>query len=340
MLTWITGFHRPFALSNPAIAYPLKTDIVSLPVVAIISLILPAAVIAIVNLSSAVLSRSRPRNVPLVATLPSIAWEIHAGWLGLCAALASSLFITAGLKDMVGKPRPDLLARCEPDVANLAKYIVGGLGTTLESVAAPLVSSDICQQKDSSTLNDGFAAFPSGHSSFSSAGMVYLTLWLIARWNVSVSRPDLQSLRFVRAAPNSDGQPGKENATQPAAPFWITALSFSPIILVLFICSSRYADFHHAGIDIFAGAAIGTFFAWFSFRLYHAFPRRVRNTLAWSPREDSNAFLTQNAADIGFYEETVFGSGHFELRQFNADGTVRGTTGDSRDLMLNGQQPV
>ena len=72
--------------------------------------------------------------------------------------------IVTGLKSIIGKPRPDMLARCNPDVANLDQYVVGGYGNA-ELPGLVLVDQLICQQTDRSVLNDGFRSFPSGHSS-------------------------------------------------------------------------------------------------------------------------------------------------------------------------------
>ena len=83
--------------------------------------------------------------------------------MGLGLALASTFMITDAMKNLYGKPRPDLLSRCMPDIANAAKYVVGGFANTVQE--GILVSYQICTQPDQSILNDGFAAFPSGHSS-------------------------------------------------------------------------------------------------------------------------------------------------------------------------------
>lgn len=284
-MTYISGFHRPFSLTDDALSYPNKTDIVSLPVVAIVSIAGPAAVIVLLNLLTYFSSsRRNDRSLSLRDSLRIIAWETHAGWLGLCAGLAVTLFVTAGLKDMVGKPRPDLLARCQPDLTNIDKYIVGGFGVTLDSEAPPFVSYAICQQKDRHFLDDGFAAFPSGHSSFSSAGMVYLSLWLCARWSIAIPFLDRRPARHSRSA-------AEISSTRSAPPLWQVATALGPIFVALFICSSRYADFHHAGFDIIAGAVIGTIFGYASFRLYHLPVRRSAGALTWGPRSTKHALV-------------------------------------------------
>lgn len=105
------------------------------------------------------------------------------GWLGLALALLSAWFFTEGMKNMYGKPRPDLLSRCEPDTENAQKYVVGGFAG--ESINGHLFSADICQQKDSYKLNNRFRSYPSGLSSSSAAGPIYTSLFL-AKFAVTI----------------------------------------------------------------------------------------------------------------------------------------------------------
>ncbi|KAF2152196.1 PAP2-domain-containing protein [Myriangium duriaei CBS 260.36] len=329
VLNRINGFHRPFSVQDASIAFPLKNDIISLPVVAIVSAIGPAAVIGVLSATSALLRRRRRAQASSTLFARSAAWELQVGWLGLAFALATTLFVTSGLKDMVGKPRPDLLARCHPDLANLESYIVGGFGTRLDSDAPPLVSSAICMQANKKVLDDGFAAFPSGHSSFSCAGMVYLSLWLCAKWAVAIPVLGRYS------------QPRAEARTNEASPpLWQVAVCMAPIGVALFICSTRYADFHHAGVDIIAGAILGTVLAWSSFRLFHLPVRRGSGLLAWGPRSPHQAFLAGNGALRKLHdEEQARDAAGYELR--DTPHTIRGPSGSSHEPIIEhagGQQ--
>jgi diacylglycerol diphosphate phosphatase/phosphatidate phosphatase len=83
--------------------------------------------------------------------------------LGLVTSLLVTSFITDTVKNTVGRPRPDLLARCIPRE-----------GTPLHE----LVDWDVCTQTNRPHLEDGFRSFPSGHSAWSWAGLGYLTLFL------------------------------------------------------------------------------------------------------------------------------------------------------------------
>ncbi len=90
-------------------------------------------------------------------------WEWNAGWMGLGLSLAIAFLITDGTKNLVGKPRPDLLARCNPDFSRLLSSTAGGIGDQVDE-GINLISWTICRNPGS-TLDDGFRSFPSGHSS-------------------------------------------------------------------------------------------------------------------------------------------------------------------------------
>lgn len=83
--------------------------------------------------------------------------------MGLGLSLAVAFMITNGTKNLVGRPRPDLLARCDPDLSRLLNSTVGGVGNQVDE-GINLVSWTICRNPGS-TLDDGFRSFPSGHSS-------------------------------------------------------------------------------------------------------------------------------------------------------------------------------
>ncbi len=320
VLNYISGYHRPFSLTDIAISYPDKPNIVSLPVLVLVALVAPAGIIFLLCLVSRFLGVTyNPHRRKWLQTL----WEIHAGLIGLCASLAGTLFITSGLKDMVGKPRPNLLARCDADLSRISGFVIGGFETSA------LVTSGICQQTDKRLLDDSFAAFPSGHSSFSCAGLVYLTLWLCARFSLSIPYLD----HNVRDPDCTRVSKPSTTRGQSAPPLWQLAAALFPTVVTIFICSSRYADFHHAGFDIICGAILGTAFAFSSFRLYHLPIRRSRGVLAWGERSRSQAFFSssvQHKQGVGVGEG--FSHGAYSSRD----------TGDNYELRdtEEGENPV
>ena len=219
-------------------------------------------------------------------------WEWNAGWLGLGLAVVGAFFFTSGVKAVVGKPRPNLIARCQPDISQIATYAVSGLGQKLNE-APVFVSAGICQNPDRSVIQDGFAAFPSGHSSFAFAGFMYFTLWLCAKLAVAV--PD-----FLPRRDKSDYSTlgyGKERADanhgplySPAAPpIYLLVIAFIPFCSATYIAASRWADNQHTGWDILAGTVIGIFFGWLGFRWYFPSLQSLR-AVSWAPRSKNRTF--------------------------------------------------
>lgn len=132
-------------------------------VLVLAGLVAPAVIILLVTLIF-IPGRTVNKNTPRSLIWKRKLWEWNAGWMGLGVSLAGVYVATQGLKDLYGKPRPDLLDRCDPDLSNIAAYAVSGLGERLMG-APTLVTWEICQNKSDMLRVDGFASFPSGHSS-------------------------------------------------------------------------------------------------------------------------------------------------------------------------------
>ena len=239
--------------------------------------------------------------------------------MGLGLALATALLITEGVKDIIGRPRPDLLARCDPDISQIRRYTVSGYNAMQES--GVLVSSGICRQTDRSLLDDGFASFPSGHSScklcpyrasdtrltsiVSFAGLTYLTLFLCAKFAISIPflAPQNSAVALSTTAFGSEPSPHTSQRqtdvrnTPPthlfnraaAPPVYLLILAFFPVGVATFVAGSRFSDFRHHGFDVIAGSIIGLVCAWFGFRWYHL-PVRQGAGWAWGARSRERAF--------------------------------------------------
>ena len=147
----------------------------------IATVVVPVAVIIIVSLVL-VPGLSTPLGVPRSLIWRRRLWELYASLLSYGLGMASQWFIINGLKNLCGKPRPDLLARCQPDLQNVAQYVVGGIANITSN--GQLVSAAICTNADTSLLNDGFRSYPSGHSSSSAAGLGYIALFLAFKLGV------------------------------------------------------------------------------------------------------------------------------------------------------------
>lgn len=72
---------------------------------------------------------------------------------GLFMGFTITGVVTQVVKMGVGRPRPDMLSRCQPYEGAHDAPVYG------------LSNYTICTQTDAHLLNDGFKSFPSGHSS-------------------------------------------------------------------------------------------------------------------------------------------------------------------------------
>jgi diacylglycerol diphosphate phosphatase/phosphatidate phosphatase len=95
-------------------------------------------------------------------------WDFHNSSLGLTLALALTGSITQVIKVTVGRPRPDLLDRCQPPPG-------------LNDPEYRLFDSSICTQTDTYIMRDGFRSFPSGHSSMAFAGLGFFAFYLAGK---------------------------------------------------------------------------------------------------------------------------------------------------------------
>lgn len=100
--------------------------------------------------------------------------------------LAMSLFLTATvtnvLKLLIGRPRPDFLARCIPKD-----------GTSVSD----WVSYEVCTNDDWSILMDGFKSCPSGHTSLSFAVYFYVACFVAGQ--MKVFHPGMHLYKMVIA---------------------------------------------------------------------------------------------------------------------------------------------
>ncbi|DBA69975.1 TPA: hypothetical protein ACH3X2_012463 [Trebouxia sp. C0005] len=92
-------------------------------------------------------------------------WEMHNLILGLMASVFACALITNMIKITVGRPRPNFAERCWP----------GGQSHQYSSVGVPQCSSNSVDPAE------GRKSFPSGHTSWSTSGLAYLSLWLAGK---------------------------------------------------------------------------------------------------------------------------------------------------------------
>ncbi|KAJ5651442.1 uncharacterized protein N7484_005165 [Penicillium longicatenatum] len=157
---FVNPFHRMFSLDNKAIQYPMTAhERVPLIWSIIFAGMIPLGII----LAWSALSR------------PGVQ-QTQATVLGFLVSLVLGTFLTDIIKNVVGRPRPDLLARCKPARG------------TADNV---LLTWTVCTEPNQALLFEGWRSFPSGHSSFSFSGLGYLTLFFCGQMRVFRPRSDL-----------------------------------------------------------------------------------------------------------------------------------------------------
>lgn len=153
-------WHRLFRLDDPRIGFPhAEVERVSVSLLFLYAAIVPLALLTIWAL-----------------VLRPTLHQAHVTILGLAISIILTCFITDVLKDAIGRPRPDLLARCKP---------------ALSTPQHELVTVDVCTETDAHTLHDGWRSFPSGHSSFAFAGLGYLAFFLASQMHAIRPRASL-----------------------------------------------------------------------------------------------------------------------------------------------------
>ncbi|KOS21121.1 putative lipid phosphate phosphatase 3 [Escovopsis weberi] len=323
-LSQVAPNKRPFSLVDPNISFPVtENETVPNWLLVVLCTGIPVVIIFIVSIIF-VPGATVPKGTPKALIWRRKLWELHIGWLGLLMSVGAGYFFISGIKNMCGKPRPDMLARCLPDIKNAAKYAIGGYQgeAAFGNDIGQLYSAAICQQTDKARLNDGFRSYPSGHAASSAGGLIYLSLFLASKFAVTfpfVAPDAVSSDHSVHAAfptrrPVPALDPYEREATSAltgskissgnarhnsnilslrrqaaAPPVYLLVATIAPFCLAIFISASRWFDFRHHGFDILFGFLIGLTTAIFSFRYYHL-PITMGAGWAWAPRSEDRAF--------------------------------------------------
>ncbi|KAI3565737.1 PAP2 superfamily-domain-containing protein [Fusarium oxysporum f. sp. albedinis] len=317
---------RPFSLIDASISYPFaEHELVPAYLLFVLAVGVPFVIVVVVSLIL-VPGMTVPKGTPKTLIWQRKLWELHVGVLGLVLSLTLSWFFTSSMKNLFGKPRPDLLSRCDPDWGNIDRYLVGGF--KWQSMTGQLVSADICQQTDKYKIDDGFRSYPSGHSSAAAGGLIYASLFMASKFAITLpfilppaasaagaashaafpsqihTDPvvDHYELSRTRGLDGSfSSTPTKEHVGQDntkvqslrrqaaAPPIYLLALGLLPFGVSIFIAGSRWHDRRHHGFDILFGYLMGFTASIFAFRYYHL-PIRAGAGWAWGPRSDERAF--------------------------------------------------
>jgi hypothetical protein len=148
----VTPFAQHFSLHDISIQYPYAVhERVPIAWALVISALFPAVVIAVYTLlvDGWFSHRDRPRRHSRSRyTWADRLWELNCGWLGLLLAQGAAFVITGTLKNLCGRPRPDLVDRCQPRAGSA------------DGVPYGLVTKAICTQADASMMQDGKSVPP------------------------------------------------------------------------------------------------------------------------------------------------------------------------------------
>jgi len=155
-------------------------------------------------------------------------YDLHHGILGILYSVLITAVITDALKDGVGRPRPDFFWRCFPDGKDVYDNITTGV---------------ICHG-EKSVIKEGHKSFPSGHTSWSFAGLGFLAWYLAGKITAFDRRGHIAKLCIV----------------------------FLPLLIAALVAVSRVDDYWHHWQDVFTGALIGLTVASFCYLQFFPYP--------------------------------------------------------------------
>lgn len=236
----VEPFHRLFYINDLAISFP-HAEVERVPVS--LNVVYAAAVpLVLVVLANSLAGASRHKH--------------HVAILGLAIALILTSFLTDTVKNMVGRPRPDLVARCKPATGTPENTLVG---------------VEVCTETRHHVLQDGWRSFPSGHSSFSFAGLGYLSLFLAGQVRLFVvngggSRKDGGAGQRGNGRVRADD--GEDKAVYARGDLARALLCLAPLLGAAMIAISRCQDYRHDVYDVCTGALLGYVVAYWSYRRY------------------------------------------------------------------------
>ncbi|XWS30757.1 hypothetical protein CRYUN_Cryun23aG0016400 [Craigia yunnanensis] len=178
-------------------------------------------------------------------------------------AILVTAVITDSIKNAVGRPRPDFFWRCFPD----GKDAYDKWGNV------------ICHG-DKSVIKEGHKSFPSGHTSWSFAGLGFLSLYLSGKIKAFDRRGHVAKLCVI----------------------------FLPLLVASLVGISRVDDYWHHWQDVFAGGLLGLVVATFCYLQFFPPPYHANG---WGPYayfqvlEESHA--NTNAANVASLQDAMAG---------------------------------
>lgn len=174
-------------------------------------------------------------------------WDLNNSIFGVLYAVVGGTLFQVFIKWLIGGLRPNFLEVCKPDISRASRS--GGNSTGLEGTGfgGIMYTFEICSAMDDTeqrrSVFNALQSFPSGHTTTSFAGFIFLYLYLNAKLKV-----------FSNYHPS----------------MWKLALTYAPVLCATLIGGSLTVDKSHNWYDVVAGAIIGTTFAFSAYRMVYA----------------------------------------------------------------------
>ncbi|KAF8705053.1 hypothetical protein HU200_031311 [Digitaria exilis] len=206
-------------------------------------------------------------------------YDLHHAVLGVLFAVLVTAVFTDVIKTAVGKPRPDFFWRCFPDGTQLYDQVTG----------------DVICHGEKSFLTDGRKSFPSGHTSWSFAGLGFLSLYLAGKIKAFDRQGHVAKLCIV----------------------------VLPLLLASLVGISRVDDYRHHWEDVFVGGLIGFVMAVLCY--LHFFPPPYHNQ-GWGPYayfKMLEELQVANSNDAQNHQSTATGGQHIALSSQEHDRKSR-----------------
>jgi membrane-associated phospholipid phosphatase len=228
-----------FFASDETIAYSLRSDTVPSWVVPVLGLLVPLAFLG--------------------ACVPLVRFQVFwSGARSIVLGFCGTVLFTDVIKVIVGWPRPNFLAVCDPDLSGAA---AAANATTLIPTQ---LSSEICRGEPAA-VHEALKSFPSGHASVSAFGLMSV-VFLLERFASRVRDQSFSLFAFL---------PREAALLRPSLQILLASIP-------IYVAATRVSDHKHRILDILVGLVIGTAVAFIA--IYRTIPLRVGLLMAFAAK--------------------------------------------------------
>lgn len=276
LVFFVQPFHRMFSVTDLAISFPhAEQERVPVGMAIVYAVAAPLVLVIATNFATG-----------------ASAHKHHVAILGLAIGVVLTTFLTDVVKNTVGRPRPDLLARCKPKPS---------------TPEGKLVDWTVCTETQSHLLHDGWRSFPSGHSSLSFVGLGYAALFLAGQLGIFAYRGDRE---YGEDGGGNNRSSGVEKVVSAAHGRGLgrALVCMLPLLGATMIAISRCQDYRHDVYDVCTGALIGYVIAYWSYRRYWPRLKSARCSEPW-PSPGLAEDRRKGYGRVGRDEESVGGGG-------------------------------